>query len=113
MPWLPGKARSANGSEESRDACLDNLTIALCISIGTGVPWLIAVYSEKGARQLIGNSVLGLAGTALGASAFNWLFSSYGIVALVTLGPVVALLTIAAGQAVKRAILSKLLRSPP
>jgi hypothetical protein len=87
---------------------LDNLTIALCLSIGTGVPWLIAIYSEEGARQLIENSVLGLAGTALGASAFDWLFASYGIVALVSLGPVVAFLTIAAGQAVKRAILSRL-----
>jgi hypothetical protein len=92
---------------------LDNLTIALCISIGTGVPWLIAIYSENGARQLIANSVLGLAGTALGASAFIWIFSQYSIVALVTLGPVVAFLTIATGQAVKRAILSKLSRSPP
>jgi hypothetical protein len=91
---------------------LDNLTIALCISIGTGVPWLIAIYSDNGARQLIENSVFGLVGTALGASAFNWIFSQYGIIALVSLGPVVAFLTIAAGQAVKRAILSKLSRSP-
>ena len=41
---------------------MDNLTIALCICIGTGVPWLIAIHSENGARQLIGNSVLGLVG---------------------------------------------------
>jgi hypothetical protein len=90
---------------------LDNLTIALCISIGTGVPWLIAVYSETGARQLLGNSVFGMAGTALGAWAFNWISSTYSIVALVSLGPLVAFLTIAAGQAVKRAILSKLSQS--
>jgi hypothetical protein len=91
---------------------LDILTIALCISIGTGVPWLIAIYSDNGDRQLIENSVLGLAGTALGAGAFNWIFSTYGIIALISLGPVVAFLTITAGQAVKRAILSKLSRSP-
>jgi hypothetical protein len=90
---------------------LDNLTIALCISIGTGVPWLIAVYSETGARQLLGNSVFGMVGTALGAWAFNWISSTYSIVALVSLGPLVAFLTIAAGQAVKRAILSKLSQS--
>lgn len=89
---------------------MDNLTIALCISIGTGVPWLIAIYSDTGARQLIENSVFGLVGTAFGASAFNWISSTYGIVALVSLGPVVAFLTIIAGQAVKRAILSKLSR---
>jgi len=84
--------------------------MGLCISIGTGVPWLIAIYSENGDRQLIENSVLGLLGTTLGASAFNWMFSTYGIVALVLLGPVVAFLAIAAGQAVKRAILSSLAR---
>jgi hypothetical protein len=89
---------------------LDNLIIALCISIGTGVPWLIAIYSDNGARQLIENSVFGLVGTAVGASAFNWISPTYGIIALISLGPVVAFLTIIAGQAVKRAILSKLSR---
>jgi hypothetical protein len=91
---------------------LDNLTIALCISIGSGVAWLVAIYLDKGARQLIGNNILGLAGTGLGASAFNWISPTYGIVALILVGPVVAFLSIAAGQAVKRAILSRLSRSP-
>ena len=90
---------------------MDNLTLALCISIGTGVPWLIAIYSDTGARQLIWNTVFGMVGTVLGTAAFNRLFHPYGIVALISAGPVVAFLTIAAGQAVKRAILSKLSRS--
>ena len=89
---------------------MDNLIIALCISIGTGVPWLIAIYSDNGARQLIENSVFGLVGTAAGASAFNWISPTYSIITLISLGPVVAFLTIIAGQAVKRAILSKLSR---
>jgi hypothetical protein len=89
---------------------VDNLTIALCIAIGTGVPWLIAIYTDDGAYQLIENSVLGLAGTALAASAFKWAFATYSIIALVSLSPGVAFLTIAAGQAVKRAILSRLSR---
>lgn len=89
---------------------MDTLTMALCISIGTGVPWLIAVYSEDRARQLIENSVLALAGTAGAAGMFHWLFSPYGIVALVSLGPVVAYLTIVAGQAARRGILSRLSR---
>ena len=105
------RQRGQRKAGESGDA-LDNLTIALCISIGTGVPWLIAIYADDGERQLIENSVLGLAGTALAASAFNWIFSIYGIVALVSLGPAVAFLTITAYQAVKRAILSKLFRPP-
>jgi len=91
---------------------LDNLTIALCISIGTGVPWLMAIHSDLGARQLIVNSVFGLVGTAIGASAFNWMSPTYGIVALVTVGPAVAFLTITAGQAAKRAILSKMAWPP-
>jgi hypothetical protein len=87
---------------------LDNLTIALCISIGTGVPWLIATYSDNGARQLFGNSVFGMLGTAFGACAFNWISPACSIIALVSVGPLVAFPTIAAGQAAKRAILSKL-----
>ncbi len=67
---------------------MDNLTIALCISIGTGVPWLIAIFSDNGARHLIGNTVFGMIGTVLGASVFNWISPTYGIVALVSLGPV-------------------------
>lgn len=92
---------------------MDDLTIALCISIGTGVPWLIAVYSDDGARRLIGNSIFGLTGTLLGAAAFSWISPRYGIFALVTLGPVVAFLAIAAGQAAKRAVMAKLARPAP
>lgn len=91
---------------------MDNLTIALCISIGTGVPWLIATYSENGARQLIGNTVFGMLGATFGASAFNWISPAYSIIALVSVGPLIAFLTIAAGQAVKRAIVSRLPRPP-
>ena len=50
--------------------------------------------------------MLGLVGTALGASAFNWISPTHSIIALISVGPVVAFLAIAAGQAVKRAILS-------
>jgi hypothetical protein len=86
--------------------------VALCISIGTGVPWLIAIYSvtDNGARQLIENSVFGLVGTAVGACAFKWISPTYSIIALVSLGPVLAFLTITASQALKRAILSTLSR---
>ena len=86
--------------------------MALCISIGTGVPWLVAIYAENGDRHLIGNSVLALAGTALGAIAFNWISPRYGLLVLILVGPVVAFLAIAAGQTVRRAILSKL-SGPP
>jgi hypothetical protein len=87
--------------------------LALCISIGTGVPWLIAVNSVDGARQLIWNSVFGMAGIALGALAFIWLSPTYSLVALVVAGPLVTWLAIAVGQAAKYAIVSKLLRRRP
>ena len=80
----------------------------LCICIGTGVPWLIAIHSENGARQLFWNSVFGMVGTALGALAFDWISPTYSIIALISAGPVIALLTITAGQATKRAIVSRL-----
>lgn len=86
---------------------MDNLTIALCICIGTGVPWLVAIQSETGARQLIWNSVFGLIGTALSALAFEAISPTYSIIALIAVGPLVALLAIAAGQAARRAIMSR------
>ena len=92
---------------------MDNLTIMLCICIGTGVPWLIAIHSDDGARRLFGNSVFGLVGTALGAFAFDWISPTYGILALISVGPVIALLTIVAGQAAKRAIVSRLSQPLP
>jgi hypothetical protein len=91
---------------------LDNLTITLCISIATDVPWAIAVHSEDRARQLIGNTVLGMAGAVLAAGKFRCISPAYGLVALIVLGPAVAYLTVAAGQALERAILSRLSRSP-
>jgi len=91
---------------------LDDLTIMLCICIGTGVPWLIAIHSENGARQLFLNSVFGMVGTTLGALAFDWISPTYSIIALISAGPVIALLTINAGQAIKRAIVFKLSQPP-
>jgi hypothetical protein len=90
---------------------MDYLTTALCISIGTGVPWLIAVYSDNGARQLIGNTVFSMAATIASAALFNWVSPRFGILALVCLGPVVAFIAIAAGQAAKRAIVSRFSRA--
>ena len=90
---------------------MDFLTLTLCISIGTGVPWLMAVYSDDSARRLIGNTAFSMIGTVAAASLFNSISPAYGIIALVSVGPVAALLAIAAGQAVKRAIVSRLLRA--
>lgn len=74
------------------------------------MPWLIATYSENGARQLIANTVFGMLGAVFGAMVFDWISPAYSMIALVSVGPVVTFLTIEAGQAIKRAILSKLAR---
>ena len=90
---------------------MDYLTLALCISIGTGVPWLNAIYSDNGARHLIGNSVFSLAGTVAGASLLHWISPTYGLIGVVVIGPAVAVLAMVAGQAAKRAVLSRLSRT--
>lgn len=91
----------------------DYLTLALCISIGTGVPWLAAIYSDTNARLLISNSLSSLIGTVAAAVLFTWISPAYGLVALLVLGPAIAWLAMAAGQALKRAIAARILRSPP
>jgi hypothetical protein len=89
---------------------LDNLTILLCICIGTGVPWLIAIHSDDGARQLISGNIFGMVGTAASALVFDWISPTYSILALISVGPPIALVTIVAGQVAKRAIVSRLSR---
>jgi hypothetical protein len=84
----------------------------LSICIGTGVPWLVALFSESRARQLIANSAFSLAGTMLGAFAFHWISPTYGIIALISVGPVISLLAIAAGQRATRAIVSRVAQPP-
>ena len=91
---------------------MDNLTIALCISIGTGVPWLMAIHSDNSARQLIWNTVFGMLGVTACALAFNWLTPIYAIIALIAAGPICSLLAIVAGQAVKRAVAARLAKPP-
>jgi hypothetical protein len=93
------------------ETALDNLTIALCISIGSGVPWLMAIHSEFSARQLIWTSAFGMVGVTLCAFALSWVDPLYAIFGLVAAGPLCSLLAIVAGQAAKRALASRL--SPP
>jgi hypothetical protein len=83
---------------------LDTLSIALCISIGSCVAWLIALYTPAGTPSLLWNVPLGMAGAALCALAIAWLAPWLGIAGLVIAGPFGALLTIKAGEAVLRAV---------
>ena len=80
---------------------MDNLTIALRISIGQAVAWLIALYTERGVHLLFWNVLLATAGAALCALAIAWIAPTLGVVGLVTAGPFCAVLVVVAGHAIR------------
>jgi hypothetical protein len=80
---------------------LDNLTIALCISIGQAVAWLIALYTERGVHLLFWNVLFATVGAALCALAIAWIAPTFGLLGLVTAGPVCAVLMVVAGHALR------------
>jgi hypothetical protein len=83
---------------------LDILTITLCMSIGSAVAWLVALYTPGGAYLLFWNTLFGMMGAALCALAIAWIAPALGVAALVIAGPVCAGLAIVAGQAMRRAL---------
>jgi hypothetical protein len=107
-PALFGRMRLTGASFPAQGANLEPLTIALCIAIGTGVPWLMAIHSDDSARQLFWNSLAGLVAALLCAVAFDRLSPLYSILALISAGPVIVLLAINLMQAVRRAIVRRL-----
>jgi hypothetical protein len=83
---------------------LDILTIALCISIGNAVAWLIALYTDRGVQLLLWDVPFATAGAALCALVVAWIAPTLGVVGLVTAGPLCAVLMIVAGNAIRRAL---------
>ena len=83
---------------------LDNLTIALCLSIGCAVPWLMALYTERGERRLLSDTLLAIVGAAACAFAVSFVSPTIRLVALVLVGPLFAVLTILAGDKVRRMV---------
>jgi hypothetical protein len=83
---------------------MSTLSIALCLSIGCCVGWLVALYTPGGIPLLLLNVPLGAAGAALCALAIAWLAPWLGVVGLVIAGPVFAYLAILAGDAIFRAL---------
>ncbi len=83
---------------------MDILTIALCISIGNAVAWLIALYTDRGVQLLLWDVPFATAGAALCALAVAWIAPTLGVVGLVTAGPLCAVLMIVAGNAIRRAL---------
>ena len=88
----------------TKGTVLDILTMALCLSIGCAVAWLIALYTRRGVQLLLWDLPFATAGAALCALAVAWFAPTLGVLGLVTVGPVFAVLMIAAGDAIRRAL---------
>jgi hypothetical protein len=82
---------------------LDTLTIALSMSVGCAVAWLIALYSARGPALLLWDVLFGMAGAALCALATAWIAPTLVVVGLLTAGPLCAVVMIVAGHAIRRA----------
>ena len=67
---------------------LDFVVGCLSLSIGCAVAWLLALYTSRGERMLIGDTFAATAGAALSALAFWWIAPTYTVVGLLLLGPV-------------------------
>ena len=81
---------------------LDNLVIAICLSIGCAVPWLMALYTARGERRLLSDTLLAMIGAAACALAFSWASPTVRLVALTVAGPFCAAGMILAGDAARR-----------
>ena len=81
---------------------MDNLTIAICLSIGCAVPWLMALYTARGERRLLSDTLLAVAGASACAFAVSFASPTIRLVALVLAGPLFAVLAILAGDAARR-----------
>jgi len=87
---------------------LDFLTVALCLSIGNAVAWLLALYTDRGMEMLIWNVAFGVVGATLCALAISVVGLPYGTIWLLAIGPFCGLLQILAGHAIRRVVLRAL-----
>ena len=83
---------------------MDILTIALCMSIGQAVAWLIALYTERGVHSLLWDMLFATAGAAMCAAAITSVAPTLTVVVLVIAGPLCSVFMIVAGHAIRRAL---------
>lgn len=83
---------------------MDFLTVSLCMSIGTAVAWLVALYTPGGTYLLFWNTFFGMLGAFLCLWAIVSIAPAFRVVVLVIAGPVCAWLAIVAGNTIRRAI---------
>jgi hypothetical protein len=82
---------------------MDILMIAVCMSIGSAVAWVIALYTTRGVQRLLWDFPFATLGAVLCASVVNWFSPRLVIVALLTAGPLCAVLMLFVGDAIRRA----------
>ena len=83
---------------------MDILTIALCISVGSAVAWLTALYTERGVQLLLWDFPFAMVGAALCALAIGSIAPGFVVLGLVTAGPLCAGVMIFVGDAIRRAL---------
>ena len=86
---------------------MDFVVGCLSLSIGCAVAWLLALYTSRGERMLIGDTFAATAGAALSALAFWWIAPIYTVVGLLLLGPVFARLAVGVADMLRRLLLGK------
>jgi hypothetical protein len=82
------------------------LTIALCLSIGSAVAWMFALYSARGPYLLFWDTLFGMIGAGLCAVGIAYFVPIIGVAGLVTAGPICSAIVIVASHAIRRAILT-------
>jgi len=81
---------------------MPHLSIFIAICIANTVAWLLAIYTERGARNLLWNVVFGTVGTLLLGLAIGWINPPHPTAILLFAGPICALLAIWAGHVAKQ-----------
>ena len=74
------------------------------MSVGCAVAWLIALYSARGPALLIWDVLFGMMGAGLCVLAITFIDPRFGVIGVVTAGPLCAVLMIVAGHAIRRAV---------
>ncbi len=81
---------------------MDNMSIIVAMCIGNMVAWLMAIYTERGAWNLMWNVILGAAGAIVWGLAIARVMPDFRVAGLLAGGPLFAMLTILAGHAAWR-----------
>ncbi len=83
---------------------MDFIVGCLSLSIGCAVAWLLALYTSRGEKMLIGDTFAATAGAVLSALILWWIAPVYIVVGLLVLGPFSARGAIALADLARRSV---------